>query len=65
MSAQSTLDKQLAELVKHFHTMDAQGKVFMLGMAASQAERHPARPKPFLTLVHSAPLEPFTARATK
>lgn len=65
MSAQSTVDKQLAELVKHFRTMDARGQTFVLGMAARQAERYPARPKPLLTLVHSAPPEPFAAQVAK
>lgn len=63
MSARmSTVDQEMAELVKAFHTMDGQGKTFILQMATSQAARWPTRPKPLLTLVHSLPTVPVSAR---
>lgn len=64
-SLQFTLDQQIIQLEKAFRTMDAEGRRFILAMAKHQAERHPAHRKPLLTLVHSFPTDPVTAKFSK
>jgi hypothetical protein len=41
----------LERLTKAFHTMDDEGKRFVLALALRQAEKYPAKPRPHLSLV--------------